>query len=478
MNTSSSDPWIGRFIGDCRRYYLEQRIGAGGMGNVYLAMDTRLGQEVALKLLRDTLAVSIPLHKRFEREAMLCAALKSDHIVDISDYGVTEEGYPFYVMEYLVGETLGQLLRRETRLSVERTIEIACQVCAGLQLAHQGVRIRREGVVTTSDPIQIVHRDLKPDNIFLIPTALGELVKILDFGIAKIRDEALELTNLTSTFLGTFRYAAPEQLQIEKNIDGRADIYSLGMILYEMLSGSDPFGFGTEARKTSGVSWGIAHTSQMPQSLRSQPKCDRLSLDLEAIVMRCLNKQPEQRFGSVVELSAALQSMLPTSLGHTAGFIHSQPTKQAIAPNSANSATDEGKPTPSSVTSPSSNRTQTPQTRVFDLHQHQPKQSTPPAHRTDAINSHPTNSNLTDSKRALQLSQTQLQNPPLQQDSRETQRARRNLWLLSSAGFMLGVAGVGLVAGIFYLYFLLPQYKPPTQFPSTPPASPQPLEPW
>jgi len=468
MNTSSSDPWIGRFIGDCRRYCLEQRIGAGGMGNVYLAMDTRLGQQVALKILRDTLAVSIPLHKRFEREAMLCAALKSDHIVDISDYGVTEEGYPFYVMEYLVGETLGQLLRREPQLPVERTIEIACQVCAGLQLAHQGVRIRREGVVTTSDPIQIVHRDLKPDNIFLIPTALGELVKILDFGIAKIRDEALELTNLTSTFLGTFRYAAPEQLQIEKNIDGRADIYSLGMILYEMLSGSDPFGFGTEARKTSGVSWGIAHTSQLPQPLRSQPKCKDLPVELEAIVMRCLDKLPEQRFGSVVELSTALQSVLSTSSDRLAGF-HSQPHSKAIAPNSADSATDNRKHIPPSVAPPSSNRTQAAQTRIFDLHQHQHRQHTPPSHRTNATNS----------GRAQQLSLTQVQNPPvLQPDSRERQRARKNLWLLSTAGFVLGVAGVALVAGIFYLYFLLPQQKQPTQLPSTPPASPQPLEPW
>ena len=210
--SSSSDPWIGRLIGDRQRYCLKQRIGVGGMGNVYLAIDPRLGQQVALKLLKDTLAVSVPLRKRFEREAMLCAALKSNHIVDISDYGVTEEGYPFYVMEYLHGETLGQLLRREPKLPIERTIEIARQVCAGLQLAHQGVKIRREGGFMTSDPIQIVHRDLKPDNIFLIPTALGKLVKILDFGIAKIRDEAAEFTNLTSAFLGTFRYAAPEQL--------------------------------------------------------------------------------------------------------------------------------------------------------------------------------------------------------------------------------------------------------------------------
>jgi eukaryotic-like serine/threonine-protein kinase len=484
MNTSSSDPWIGRLIGDRQRYCLEQRIGAGGMGNVYLAMDTRLGQQVAIKLLRDTLAVSAPLRKRFEREAMLCAALKSDHIVDISDYGVTEEGYPFYVMEYLPGETLGQLLHREPKLPVERAIDITCQVCAGLQLAHQGVKIRREGVVTTSDPIQIVHRDLKPDNIFLIPTALGELVKILDFGIAKIRDEAAEFTNLTSSFLGTFRYSAPEQLQVEKNLDGRADIYSLGMILYEMLSGSDPFGFGTEARKTSGVSWGIAHTSQLPQPLRSQPGCECLSVELEAIVMCCLDKLPEQRFQSVVELSTALQSVLQTSLGNAASFGFPsganssqsnssqsnsfQSNSEAIAPPTANFPATEGRHTPPSVAPPSSDRVYLTQTHIVDLHQHRSGELAPLHNRTDA-----------DLTRSQQASLSPVQTIPRQQDSGESRRkAKKNLWLLSSAGFVLGVAGVALVAVIFYLYFLLPQQKPPTPSPTNAPVSPQSLEPW
>jgi len=474
MNTSSSDPWIGRLIGDRRRYCLEQRIGAGGMGNVYLAMDTRLGQQVALKLLRDTLAVSVSLRKRFEREAMLCAALKSDHIVDISDYGVTEEGYPFYVMEYLLGETLGQLLRREPKLPVEQTIDIACQVCAGLQLAHQGVKIRREGVVTTSDPIQIVHRDLKPDNIFLIPTALGELVKILDFGIAKIRDEAAEFTNLTSSFLGTFRYSAPEQLQVEKNLDGRADIYSLGMILYEMLSGADPFGLGTEARKTSGVSWGIAHASQLPRPLRSQPGCECLSVELEAIVMRCLDKLPEQRFRSVVELSTALQSVLQTSWGNVASFGFPsgansfQSNNEAIAPPRANiPATEDREHTPPSVAPSSSERIYLTQTHVFDLHQHQSGEPAPLRDRADA-----------DLRRSPQASLSRVQTIPRQQDVRESRKAKKNLWLLSSAGFVLGVAGVALVAVVFYLYFLLPQQEPQTPSPANSPASPQSLEPW
>jgi len=300
------DPWLGRSIGDRQRYRLDKRLGTGGMGEVFVAMDTLLGKQVALKLLKDTLSESEALRKRFEREVAICAALKSDHIVEISDYGVTAEGHPFYVMEYLRGQSLGQLLWQQQRLSVERTVSIISQLCEGLRLAHQGVTLWRNGG-TTSEHVKVVHRDLKPDNIFLVPTALGELVKILDFGIAKIRD-SVEQTNLTSAFIGTFRYAAPEQLGVANNLDERADIYSLGILLYEMLSGADPFGFGIKAHSTTGVSWAIAHQSKPPIPLRSQPGCERVSPQLEAIVLRCLQKAPHERFASVEELNGALQA--------------------------------------------------------------------------------------------------------------------------------------------------------------------------
>ena len=312
MNSSRTlDSWIGRFLGDSQRYRLERFISSGGMGDVFLATDTRLGQQVALKLLKDTLSPTETLKKRFKREVDICAALSSEHIVQVRDCGVTDQGYPFYVMEYLQGESLGQLMRREKRLPVERSVKIIRQVCTGLQHAHQGVTL---GAKTS---IKVVHRDLKPDNIFLIPTDLGELVKILDFGIAKIRDDAAEHTNLTSTFQGTFRYAAPEQLRVDQNIDGRADIYSLGVIMYEMLSGCDPFGFRNKARTTSGLMWCMAHTSEPPQLLRSQPGCEHLPAELEKIVMRCLQKSPADRFASVEELSQALQSLMLKS-GKTA----------------------------------------------------------------------------------------------------------------------------------------------------------------
>lgn len=331
----SSNSWNGRFIGDNQRYRLDKRLAGGGMGEVFLAMDTRVGQQVALKLLKDTLVASQEMRKRFEREIAVCAALQSDHIVKISDCGVTNEGYPFYVMEYLRGQTLRQLLLREKRLSVERTVGIIAQVCKGLQLAHQGVTLQRDSGKST-EHIQVIHRDLKPDNIFLVPTDLGEWVKILDFGVAKIRNESTEQTNITNTFIGTFRYAAPEQLQSDKNLDARADIYSLGLILYEMLSGADPFGLSVKANNISEASWVLAHAYEPPKSLRSQPGCEFLSAELEAVILKCLQKNPHNRFATVAELDQALQATAKPIAGNVsfeydqAGNLHPTVPRPAI----------------------------------------------------------------------------------------------------------------------------------------------------
>lgn len=303
-------PWLGRSVGEGDRYRLEERLGSGGMGEVFLATDTRLGKPVALKLLKEALAIAddLDLKARFERECAICAALKSVHIVQVSDYGVTAEGYPFYVMEYLQGETLGQLLANGTRLSVARTCNLITQVCEGLQLAHAGVVVwNRES--DRSERIKVVHRDLKPDNIFLVPTVLGELAKIIDFGIAKIHSLQAEYTSATSVFLGTCHYASPEQFEVYTEVDGRADIYSLGVILYEMLTGTDPFGFNFHHNRITNNAWLAAHASKSPQPLRSQPNCEHLSPQLEAVVMKCLAKSPSDRFASVADLQTALQTL-------------------------------------------------------------------------------------------------------------------------------------------------------------------------
>lgn len=301
-------------MGDRNRYRLDKRLGSGGMGDVFLATDTRLGKLVALKLLRESLA-SADEHdfkERFERECAICAALKSPHIVQVSDYGLTSEGYLFYVMEYLQGETLADVLVTQPHLSVARTCNIITQVCAGLQMAHEGVVLWSREVASTQQ-IRVIHRDLKPANIFLIPIALGELVKIIDFGIAKIHSLQAEYTSTTSVFLGTCHYASPEQFELQREVDERSDIYSLGIILYEMLAGTDPFGFNFRTERVSNEAWLMAHASKVPQSLRSHPNCDHISPHLEAVVMRCLEKSPENRFTSVAELSQALQAASSTS---------------------------------------------------------------------------------------------------------------------------------------------------------------------
>lgn len=340
MNSfQSSDVWLGRFIGERQRYRLDGRLGSGGTAQVFLAMDTLLGQPVALKLLHEKL-VAGEMRRRFEQEATLCAALRSDHIVRVSDYGVTPEGYPFFVMEYLSGQTLRQLLNQEKRLSIERAVHIIAQVCQGLHLAHRGVEMWHSGN-NVSRYVKIVHRDLKPDNIFLVPMMLGEMVKILDFGIAKIRSGRAEISDATTDFIGTYRYAAPEQFEVGRDLDERADIYGLGVILYEMLSGTDPFGFGASARQVSGGTWAVAHLSKPVLPLQEQPDCEYIPLALAAVVMRCLEKVPEQRFASVGELNMAL---------HEA--IHKSPpplTHPGDASNAPDSVSDFSLPVPQTV---------------------------------------------------------------------------------------------------------------------------------
>jgi serine/threonine-protein kinase len=354
-SNSQSDLWVGRFLGDKNRYKLERCLNTGGMGHVYLATDTKLGRTVAVKLLKASLVESHEMHERFNREVAVCAALNSEHIVEIMDHGTTPEGFPFYVMEYLEGQSLGQCLKREKRLPVQRSLEIIKQVCAGLQLAHEGVQVAGERV-------RVIHRDLKPDNIYLIPTALGELVKILDFGIAKKLHDSVgggSSTNITHMFIGTYRYAAPEQLEVRQDIDERADIYSLGNILYRMISGTDPFGFGF-SRQINEFAWVQAHTSRPPIPLRSQPGCEQISPQLEAVVMKCLQKQPRDRFASVRELRQALEALiaeaptvvppaqpvsLPTAEKPTTPAAQTPPSSQSVWKTMAQIATPEGEAT-------------------------------------------------------------------------------------------------------------------------------------
>lgn len=303
-----------RFVGESGRYQLQRRLGGGGMGNVFLARDTRLDCLVALKILKEFLADDSTMRRRFEWELAICAALKNPHIVQVRDYGVTDEGYPFYVMEYLQGETLGQRLAKVKRFSPSQVCQIITQVCSGLQQAHQGITVSGEN-------IKVIHRDLKPENIFLATTAMGDLVKVIDFGIAKVQRLQGAQTQHTNLFLGTCHYAAPEQFKGSDNLDERVDIYSLGLIMYEMLSGTDPFGLDFRHKPVSPESWLAAHLSQNPVPLRSMPGCEHLSPCLERLIMRCLAKSPSKRFASIMELSKSLHEICHAGRqGNQSGF--------------------------------------------------------------------------------------------------------------------------------------------------------------
>jgi eukaryotic-like serine/threonine-protein kinase len=298
-------------IVDVGRYKILQPLDSGGMGDVYIANDTRINREVALKVLKARLSADMPdLKLRFLREIRVSAALSSLHIVQVSDYGITEEGAPYYVMELLHGRSLRQLLRAETRLSVERTVRIAIQICEGLKLAHEGVYLTENN---TRELVRVVHRDLKPENIFLVETGTGELVKLLDFGIAKILStDGYERTDLTKGgFLGTSRYASPEQWSGAYDLDQRSDIYSLGMICYEMLSGSQPFGLSLEETTTRPMLWYEGHVNTPPKPLRTQPNCQHIPESLDQILMRCLAKHPEARFTTANQLQQALKNAFP-----------------------------------------------------------------------------------------------------------------------------------------------------------------------
>lgn len=278
-----------------QRYQIQQLIGTGAMGQVYLAKDVLLGGvPVAIKFLSLLIQnEKMRVQERFEREAKTCALLgqKSIHIVRVMDYGVDENGTPFYVMEYLQGNSLNEIIRLEP-LSLARFLSLARQISLGLHCAHQGIPIDDEIYL-------IVHRDIKPSNILVVQdSSFGELAKILDFGIAKLLQPDVNQTNY---YLGTLAYSSPEQME-GKELDNRSDIYSLGVVMFEMLTGKMPI----EANIHSFGGWYKAHQSQIPRSFNSTNSNLKLPQKLENLVMKCLAKSPFERPQSVSEILQAL----------------------------------------------------------------------------------------------------------------------------------------------------------------------------
>ncbi|MBD2500952.1 serine/threonine protein kinase [Anabaena azotica] len=279
------------------RYQLQKLIGSGGMGEVFLATDILLGETpVAIKFLAQTVCDS-KIQKDFAREALMSASLsqKSLHIVRAYDYGVSDTGKPFYVMEYLNGKGLKELIP----LPLPKFIHLARQICLGLQCAHQGIQI--DGKV-----YPLVHRDIKPANILVVPDPiLVQLVKILDFGIAKFINYATTAST-NKGFHGTLPYCSPEQLEGE-NLDSRSDIYSLGVIMFEMLTGAKPWQPETDLFGA----WYKAHNFEKPRAIADVKPNLKIPSQLNNLIMACLEKKASDRPQNVGEILQIINSIDP-----------------------------------------------------------------------------------------------------------------------------------------------------------------------
>jgi eukaryotic-like serine/threonine-protein kinase len=271
------------------KYRIERLLGEGGMGWVVVATHLQLEQKVALKFMHSVHAADHPdAVGRFLREARAAARVQSEHVARVSDVGTLENGAPYLVMEYLEGQDLEHLLATRGSLPVDMAIDYVVQACEGLAEAHAA---------------GIVHRDLKPANLFLARRSDGSLrVKLLDFGISKLAalPGARSDIGMTSTqaLMGSPLYMSPEQLRSAKNVDRRTDLWSMGIILYEALTGRSPF----EADTLPGVCAMImAEPAPALRSLRPE-----LPVALEAVVMRCLEKEPARRYADAAALAEAL----------------------------------------------------------------------------------------------------------------------------------------------------------------------------
>ncbi|HYO92880.1 MAG TPA: serine/threonine-protein kinase, partial [Polyangiaceae bacterium] len=329
------------------KYRIVRLIGDGGMGSVYEARHELLGLPVALKFLHGELAKRPGLGARFLQEARVSATIQSTHVARVTDVDTAADGSPYLVMELLSGESLQRMLDRSRKLSRDLAVDFALQTLAGLEAAHA---------------LGVVHRDLKPDNVFVTPTPGGPLLKLIDFGIAKLRESNEYKKALTGAgmMMGTPEYMAPEQLYAASEVDHRADLYSLGVMLFEMLSGERPAdGENAEviiARVLSGNGKRLAEL---------EPE---LPAPLVAVVERALYPDRDQRFSSAYELRRLL-APFARELSHAGGLaamaapaqagdaralaarggtsFGSQPTDTAMAPPPAS-----GRPVPDTLDGP------------------------------------------------------------------------------------------------------------------------------
>jgi serine/threonine-protein kinase len=265
-------------------YRILNKIGTGGMGAVYLAEHPLIGKKVALKVIHRELAGNKEVVQRFFQEAKAVTRINNEHIVQIHDFGVTPEGDHFYIMEYLEGKTLAQLLAKERVIDVMRSLHIAAQVASALAAAHGS---------------GVIHRDLKPDNVMLI-SRLGDpdFVKLLDFGLAKVFASQSAVKTAAGVLLGTPQYMSPEACESRATIDARTDVYALGILLFQMTTGMLPFDGETMGEVL------VKQVTQLPPAPRGiNPN---IPPSVEQLILRCLAKAADSRFPTMNQLREAL----------------------------------------------------------------------------------------------------------------------------------------------------------------------------
>jgi serine/threonine protein kinase len=273
------------------KFEVERVLGAGGMGIVVAARHTQLDQRVALKFLLPV-ACEVPgAVARFLREGKAAARITSEHVARVMDTGVLDGGAPYLVMEYLEGSDLGAVVQRRGRVSVDEAIEYVLQACEAIVEAHE---------------LGIVHRDLKPANLFLSKRADGSpLVKVLDFGISKVDSGSRSQLTSASVLMGSPRYMSPEQMMSARDVDARTDVWALGVILYELVTGKPVW----HADTMQGLCALIASTPA--PSLRAlRPDAPAI---LDEVVARCLTKARDDRLASVADLALALEPIAPAT---------------------------------------------------------------------------------------------------------------------------------------------------------------------
>jgi serine/threonine-protein kinase len=285
--TTLSGSWAGALIDG--RYRLTEKLGEGGMGTVYRVEHVRMGKILALKLLRPDIAVDKKIKQRFQQEARLVSKLSNPNTIQVFDFGELEDGSLYIAMEYLSGRDLAWTLRTHGPVPERRAISIICQVLASLAEAHEH---------------KIIHRDIKPANIMLVKRRDGEeMVKVLDFGIAKLtQDEQRKYITGVADFLGTPAYMSPEQAKGEE-LDARSDLYSVGAVLFELVTGRGPFVGPTP------ISIITKHMSEPPPRFQDVAPEKFLTERLEQVVRKALSKRREDRFASADEMRSELERL-------------------------------------------------------------------------------------------------------------------------------------------------------------------------